>query len=31
MDVPGAFIQADMDEVDVRFSGEMVKKLFEID
>ena len=32
LDVPGAFMQVDMDElVHVRFSGEMVDKLLEID
>ena len=32
LDVPGAFMQADMDElVHVRFEGEMVDKLLEID
>ena len=32
VDVPGAFMQVDMDElVHVRFSGEMVDKLLEID
>ena len=32
LDVPGAFMQVDMDElVHVRFQGEMVDKLLEID
>ena len=32
LDVPGAFMQADIDElVHVRFTGEMVKMLLKID